>query len=75
MALVVVGADERDPERAAGTVHLVQNLGRASAFPRTPGMHAPTEAATVAPPVPPKRGRGRPRGSGNKKLAEHIQVH
>jgi hypothetical protein len=65
MALVMVRADERDPERAAGSVRLVQDFGRPGDAPGLPDQAG--SAAAGAAPAPVKRGRGRPPGSRTKK--------
>lgn len=75
MALVVVGADERDPERAGGSVRLVQDFGRPSDSPARLNLSAPSESGALVPPATLKRGRGRPRGSGNKKPAQLMRTH
>jgi hypothetical protein len=67
MALVMVRADPRGPERADGAVRLVQDFGRADDAPGILASRAP--AAADAAPAPVKRGRGRPPGSRNKKPA------
>jgi hypothetical protein len=45
MALVVVGADERDSERVGGSVRLVQDFGRPSHSPVTLDLSAPSRRA------------------------------
>ena len=62
LALVMVRAEARSPDRADGSVRLVQDFGR----PTDP-LAGTAEAAAHAAPV--KRGRGRPPGSGTKKPA------
>jgi hypothetical protein len=68
MALVMVRADGRDHQRAAGSVRLVQDFGRpsdAAGILDTRAATAPDAAAAA--PAPAKRGRGRPPGSRTKK--------
>ena len=65
MALVMVRADERNAERALGSVRLVQDFGSPGDPTGVPGAPAPEVA-----PAPAKRGRGRPPGSRTKKPAE-----
>jgi hypothetical protein len=73
MALVVVGADERDPERAGGSVRLVQDFGRPSDYPAARlNLSAPSESGVLVPPATLKRGRGRPRGSEQETGAAHA---
>ena len=68
MVLVMVRADERDGDRAAGAVRLVQDFGRPGDGPgRLDGPAAGSDV--LAPPAPVKRGRGRPPGSRTKKPA------
>ena len=62
MALVMVQADERGRERAAGSVRLVQDFGA----PGDPAGVSGAPAPDVAPALL-KRGRGRPPGSRTKK--------
>jgi hypothetical protein len=64
MALVMTRPDERDPARAGGSVRLVQDFGRAT---DPAGARHPTSASDAT--TPPKRGRGRPPGSKNRKPA------
>jgi hypothetical protein len=71
MALVMIGADERDAKRAGGSVRLVQDFGRPSDQPGRREGAVPSASDTVMPP-PVKRGRGRPPGSRNKKPAPVI---
>jgi hypothetical protein len=68
MALVMIGADERDASRAGGSVRLVQDFGRPSDAPRRSYGAALSGSDALIPPAPVKRGRGRPPGSRNKKL-------
>jgi hypothetical protein len=75
MALVVVGADERNPERAGGSVRLVQDFGRPGDSPVTLDLSASAQLGALGPPAPIKRSRGRPRGSGNRKPAQLMQTH
>ena len=65
LALVMVRAEARSPDRADGSVRLVQDFGRAS----DPAgcLHPGPAPDAAAPPAPPKRGRGRPPGSRNRK--------
>ena len=58
LALVMVRAESRGPERADGSVRLVQDFGRST---------DPSEMAAA--PAPVKRGRGRPPGSRSYKAA------
>jgi hypothetical protein len=59
----MVRGDAQIPDRADGSVRLVQDFGR-------PGDPAAGLAAPLADPAAPlKRGRGRPRGSRTKKAA------
>jgi hypothetical protein len=67
MALVMMGADGQHPARPAGTVRLVQDFGRPSDGVGILDAGATSDA--LAPPTLPKRGRGRPPGSKNKKPA------
>ena len=67
MALVMIGADERDASRAGGSVRLVQDFGRPSDRPMRREVAAPAASDAPMAPVPVKRGRGRPPGSRNKK--------
>jgi hypothetical protein len=69
MALVMIGADERDAGRAGGSVRLVQDFGRPSDDPGRRDGTASSAAAAPMPPAPVKRGRGRPPGSRNRKPA------
>jgi hypothetical protein len=74
MALVMVRADERDPERAGASARLVQDFGRPSDAPATFELPAPSEPGAVPPEAPVKRGRGRPPGSRTKKPATFMQA-
>jgi hypothetical protein len=67
MALVMARPDERDAAHAAGSVRLVQDIGRAS----DPAgcIHSGAAPDAGAPPAAAKRGRGRPPGSRNRKPA------
>jgi hypothetical protein len=67
MALVMVRADERNAERALGSVRLVQDFGGPGNLSGVPGT--PTPAGPDVAPAPVKRGRGRPPGSKTKKPA------
>jgi hypothetical protein len=69
VALVMVRADERDAERAGGSVRLVQDFGGPSGCPGTREVAALSAPDGLAPPAPAKRGRGRPPGSRTKKPA------
>ena len=60
LALVMVRGDRR----GAASARLVQDFGRPSDSSGAPGAPA---APSPADPPPPKRGRGRPPGSRNKK--------
>jgi hypothetical protein len=62
LALVMVRGQELAPDRADGSVRLVQDFGQ-------PGDPAPVIAVSAAATAPVKRGRGRPRGSRTKKAA------
>jgi hypothetical protein len=70
MALVMVLAGERDPERAGASVRLVQDFGGPSERQAAVDVTAPTASDAMAPAAPVKRGRGRPPGSRTKKPAE-----
>jgi hypothetical protein len=74
MALVMVRADPRDPERAGGSVRLVQDFGRPSAAPAAFEIPVPVTPGAVTPDAPVKRGRGRPPGSRTKKPAAAMQA-
>jgi hypothetical protein len=65
LAMVMVCAEAGSPDRAAGSVRLVQDFGR----PTDP-VPETADAASCAPAVPVKRGRGRPPGSRTKKPAQ-----
>jgi hypothetical protein len=67
MALVMIGADERDALVAGGSVRLVQDFGRPSDGAGRADAAAPIGSDVLTPPAPVKRGRGRPPGSRNKK--------
>jgi hypothetical protein len=62
LALVMIRAEDQAPERADGSVRLVQDFGRAR--DPVPGMADPAAAA-----APARRGRGRPPGSRTRKAA------
>ena len=66
VALVMVRAEGRERERAAGSVRLVQDFGRPSDAANALSAAAPGSASAPAPVAPGKRGRGRPPGSGTK---------
>lgn len=74
MVLVMVRADERDPERASASARLVQDFGRPSDAPATFEIPAPAGPGVVTPATPVKRGRGRPPGSRTKKPAAVMHV-
>jgi hypothetical protein len=72
LALVMVRGEERSPERADGSVRLVQDFGRPSDPSGAPG--SPASPAPDAAPPPAKRGRGRPPGSRTKKAGQTSAV-
>jgi hypothetical protein len=69
MALVMIGADERDASRVGGSVRLVQDFGRPSDRPARREAAATATSGAAMPPAPVKRRRGRPPGSRNKRSA------